>query len=85
MPTITKVIKPNTLATRPIDTPPIYTPLSSPTLPPSQYTAILQLIKQGVIAIKLLATIKTLPNSASLPKTTKAIVTGQPKLGEAKL
>jgi len=48
-------------------------------------TAILQLIKRGVTAVELLATVKTLPNSASPPKTTKATVTEQPKPGEAKL
>jgi hypothetical protein len=47
-------------------------------------TAILQLIEQGVMAVELLATAKTLPDSAS-PKTTKATVIEQPKLGEAKL
>ncbi len=71
MPTITEVIKPNTPATCPAD----YTPLSSPTLLLNQYTAMLQLIKRGVTAIELLVTAKTLPNSISLPKTTKATVT----------
>ena len=85
MPTITKVVKLNTLATCPADTPPIYTSLSSPTLPLGQYTAILQLIERGVIAVELLATAKTLPNSTSLPKITKATVTEQPELGETKL
>jgi len=74
-------MKLNTLATRPAD----YISLNSPTLPPDRYTAILQLIKQGVTAIELLVTVKTLPNSTSLPKTTKAIVIKQPKLKKAKL
>jgi len=38
-------------------------------------TAILQLIKRGITAIELLVTAKTLPNSASLLKTTEATVT----------
>ena len=45
MPAMTEVIKPNALATCLTDTPPIYTPLSSPTLLPGQYTTILQLIE----------------------------------------
>ena len=45
----------------------------------------LQLIKQGVTAIKLLVTTKTLPNSASLPNTTKAMIIEQPEPEEAKL
>ena len=83
--TMTEVIKLNTLATCSADTPPIYTSLSSLTLLLGQYTAILQLIKRGIMAIKLLVTAKTLPDFVFLFKTTKAIVTGQPKLGEAKL
>jgi len=85
MPAMTEVIKPNALATCLTDTPPIYTPLSSPTLLPGQYTTILQLIEWGVTAVELLATAKTLLDSISPPKTTKTMVTGQPKPGEAKL
>ena len=48
-------------------------------------TTMLQLIKQGVTAIKLLVTTKTLPNSASLPNTTKAMIIEQPEPEEAKL
>jgi len=49
----------------------------------SKATAMLQLIKRGITAVELLATAKTLPNSAS-PETTKATVIEQPELGEAK-
>jgi len=38
-------------------------------------TAMLQLIERGVTAVELLVTAKALPNSASLPKTTEAMVT----------
>jgi hypothetical protein len=38
-------------------------------------TAILQLIERGVMAVELLVTAKTLPNSSSLSETAKAIVT----------
>jgi len=85
MPATIEVIKLNALATRPIDTPPIYTPLSSPTLLLGRYTTILQLIERGVTAVELLVTAKTLPNSTSLPKTTEAIVIEQPELGETEL
>jgi hypothetical protein len=80
MPATTEVVKPNALATRPAD----YTPPSSPTLPPDQYTAMLQLIERGVTAVELLATAKTLPDSASPPETTEATATEQPESGEAK-
>lgn len=48
-------------------------------------TAMLQLIERGITAVELLATAKTLLDSASPPKTTKVTVIEQPKPGEAKL
>jgi len=48
--------------------------ITSGTIDTPKATAILQLIKRGVTAVELLVTVKALPNSASLPKATKATV-----------
>ena len=67
------------------NTPPIDTPLSSPTLSLGQDTTMLHFILQFIEAVKRLTAIKALPNSASVSKTTKALTIGEPKPKEVKL